>query len=113
MKIGIEKSDRITYVSIEGDLYITNLAQFEQSWSEMAEGNPDVVAINCKEVAFIDSSALGSFAQMLKFLMGKNIKLVFYDLSIAVDNIFKLTKLDKFFKVTTLEQLKKEYGVYP
>jgi len=109
MEITIEKKDKIMHVNIKGDLYLNTLKDFEAGWSDFIKGDPEIIAINCKDIVFIDSSALGSLAQLLKYLMGKNIKLVFYDLSIAVDNIFKLTRLDKFFKVTTKEQLQREY----
>ena len=39
----------------------------------------------------------------------KWIKLVFYDLNTAIQNIFKTARLDNFFTITTKEKLEKEY----
>lgn len=105
MEITIVKKDKVSFVHIKGDFYLNTMKDFESRWRDIAEGAPETVAVNCADIQFIDSSALGSLAQFLKYLMNKNIKLVFFDLSVAVDNIFKLTRLNKFFEITTKDKV--------
>jgi len=105
MEINIEKRGNITFVNINGALYIATMPYFESMWAEIMKDEPEVIAINCAAVELIDSTALGILAHYLKILDSQNRKLIFYDLSDAVINIFRLTKLDKFFNVMTKEEL--------
>jgi len=109
MGIVIETREKISYVNIVGDFFIGNVVSFEAMWEKITETRPEIIAVNCRDIVFIDSTALGTLVQFLKFLMNRNIQLVFFDLSIAVDTLFKATRLDKFFKITTREKLELEY----
>ncbi len=109
MEINIEKLRNITCVNINGALYIATMPYFESMWAEIMKDEPDVVAINCAAVELVDSTALGVLAHYLKTLDSQNRKLIFYDLSDAVINIFRLTKLDKFFNVMTKDEFEMMY----
>ncbi len=110
MKITIENRKKVSFVNIYGDFNISDVAAFESEWEKIVESQPELVAINCRNIAFIDSTALGTFVQFLKFLTSRNIKLIFFDLSIAVDRLFRATMLDKFLTVTTKEKIEMEYN---
>lgn len=107
MEINIERQDKTTYVNVDGALYMATITDFELKWDEITKDEPDVIAINCANIEFIDSSALGILVHYLKVLKEQNRNLVFYNLSDAVHNVFRLTKLDKFFKITTEEELQR------
>ncbi len=109
MRIVINKKDKILYLTIDGDFCIGNVVSFEDQWEKITEAGPEVIAVNCRDIVFIDSTALGTLVQFMKFLMNKKIQLVFFDLSIAVDTLFKATQLNRFFKITTIEKLELDY----
>jgi anti-sigma B factor antagonist len=105
MNITVEKKNKITSISISGDFYLVNASQFESEWGNYIESKPDTITINCKNISFIDSTALGILVQFLNFLTKRNIELVLVDLSHAVKSVFTISKLDRFFKITTSEEM--------
>ncbi len=56
-----------------------------------------VVVLDLSEVSFIDSSGLGALVAVLKSLQGGD--LVLCGLGGAVANMFKLTRMDKVFRI--------------
>jgi len=106
MEIVINKNEKIFIISISGEFHVGNVVKFKSKWNTIVEDKPEIIAINCSGIAYIDSTALGTLIHFLKFLTTKDIDLVLIDLSFAVEAIFKTTKIDKFFTITTKEKLK-------
>jgi len=109
MRIIIEKKKSVSFVHIYGDFNINSVVDFEAEWDKIIETKPELVAIDCKNISFIDSTALSALVQFLKFLVGRNIKLSFFDLSNAVDRLFQASMLNKFLTITTQEKIESEY----
>ncbi|MBN1501055.1 MAG: STAS domain-containing protein, partial [Spirochaetes bacterium] len=82
---------------------------FEELWHSLVEKKPAVIAIDCKELEYIDSSAIGTLVKFLNNAMSKKVKLIFFDLNKAIQNIFKTARLDNFFTIITRDELEKEY----
>lgn len=75
--------------AVSGELKATLVAHFKQQQS--------TVVVDLTEVSFIDSSGLGALVAVLKSLHGGD--LVLCGLSGAVANMFKLTRMDKVFRI--------------
>jgi len=106
MKIIINKEDNISFVSIEGRLYLGNVGIFKKEWDRIIENDPDIIAINFKKLVYIDSMAIGSLIQLTKFLTKNDIKLFLLDMREDVEEIFKTTGLKTYFTITDSEKFK-------
>lgn len=104
MKILITRKDKISYVSIEGRLYLGNVGIFKQEWDKIVETNPEIIAINLKKLVYIDSMAIGSLIQLSKYLAKKEIKLFLLDLRDDIEEVFRTTGLKTYFHITTSEK---------
>jgi len=109
MELNVEQKNTMTIVHIKGEFHIGNVNKFEELWHGLIEKKPEVIAIDCRNLEYIDSSAIGTLVKFLNNAMSKKIKLVFFDLNNAIQNIFKTARLDNFFTITTREKLEKEY----
>ena len=109
MDLSTEEFDKLTIVKVSGEFHIGNVNKFEELWHTMIEKKPPVIAIDCSNLEYIDSSAIGTLVKFLNNAMSKKIKLIFFDLNKAIQNIFKTARLDNFFTITTREQLEREY----
>jgi anti-anti-sigma factor len=58
---------------------------------------------------YIDSSAIGTLVKFLNNAMNKQIKLIFFDLNKAIQNIFKTARLDNFFTIMSKEEIDEHY----
>ncbi|MFW6366905.1 MAG: STAS domain-containing protein [Spirochaetota bacterium] len=109
MELSVEERDTITIIKVTGEFHIGNVNKFEELWHSLIDKKPTVVAIDCSELEYIDSSAIGTLVKFLNNAMNKKIKLIFFDLNKAIQNIFKTARLDNFFIITTRDALEKEY----
>lgn len=109
MELSVEELDKVTIVKVTGEFHIGNVNKFEELWHSLIEKKPSVVAIDCSDLEYIDSSAIGTLVKFLNNAMSKKIKLVFFDLNKAIQNIFKTARLDNFFTITSRSQIQKDY----
>ena len=109
MEIIIEELLNVTVIILKGEFYVENVTKFDDLWHTLIEKRPRAIAINCKELVYIDSSAIGTLVKFLNTAMTHDISLQFFDLNSSIQNIFKTTRLDKFFTITTREKLEKDF----
>ncbi len=109
MNLSVEELEKVTIIVVEGEFHIGNVNKFEELWHSLINKKPAVIAVDCSKLEYIDSSAIGTLVKFLNNAMSKKIKLVFFDLNSAIQNIFKTARLDNFFTITTRAQLEKEY----
>jgi len=109
MDITLEELNNITIINIKGEFQIGNVEKFVEIWDDQMKKKPKAIAINCKDLEYIDSSALGTLVKFLNSSRSKGIKLQFFDLNPSIQNIFKTTRLDNFFTFTTRKKLEKDF----
>lgn len=73
-------------------------ADFKQQLLAMVEAGHPLIALDLSEVDFIDSSGLGAIVAVLKQLSGRG-HLVIAGAKPAVVNLFRLTRMDKVFRM--------------
>ena len=109
MDLNVEEKKSTIIVHIKGEFHIGNVNKFEELWHKKKKKSPELIAIDCKELEYIDSSAIGTLVKFLNNTMSKKIKLVFFDLNNSIQNIFKTARLDNFFTITTREKLENDF----
>ena len=109
ISISYEDYGKVIVLNIEGDFYIESIKEAEKIWNEQLSKRPKVIAINCKSIKFIDSSAVGILVKFLHSAMKKNIELVIFDPSDTIIGVFHTAKLSNFFKVMSRTQFEMEY----
>ena len=109
MDIRIADYGKLITIKIVGDFYIGNIKQLEDIWNEAIEKRPEVIGFNCKDLKFIDSSAIGTLVKFLNSADRFEIDMVFYDLSKSIVRIFKTAKLVNLFKIVTSTEFEDTY----
>lgn len=109
INISVDDKKEIIIIKISGEFYIENIQKVESVWNEQVEKAPGAIAIDCTELVYIDSSAIGTLVKFLNSTMSRNIKLVFLDLSPSIQQIFRTARLNNFFTITSREKFEKEF----
>jgi anti-anti-sigma factor len=99
----------VIIINIDGEFYIESLDLTEKIWNEQVAKHPKIIGINCRNIKFIDSSAIGVLVKFLNASLKQRIELVFFDLSDTVRSVFKTAKLENFFKVIGKSQFESQY----
>ncbi len=107
--IMVEDHGKVVIVNIDGEFYIDSVENAEKIWNEQLARHPKVMAINCKNIRYIDSSAIGILVKFLNSAMKQKTEMIFYDLNENILSVFKTAKLSNFFKIMTRTQFEMEY----
>jgi anti-anti-sigma factor len=109
--ISINTADHgsLKVIRIRGEFFLGHVRQVEDTWNALVADGPETIAIDCGEMTFIDSSAIGTFVKFLNNSMSLGIKLVFFDLSESIERIFSKAKLNKIFFVLSREEFERLY----
>ncbi|OKP52645.1 anti-anti-sigma factor [Serratia marcescens] len=76
---------------------------FKQQVLEVIERNGNDVLLDFSRVDFIDSSCLGALVSILKTINGKG-ELVLCSLNDNIQQLFKLTRMDRIFTIGATRQ---------
>ncbi|MFQ5636904.1 MAG: STAS domain-containing protein [bacterium] len=76
--------------------------EFKEKMKDFINGGANNIVLNLSEVDFIDSSGLGAIVSSLKVL-GRNGDFVISGTSDTVSTMFKLTRMDKVFRMFNSE----------
>lgn len=109
LEIQVETIGRTVVVKLKGKFFLGNVRQVETIWEEQIKKEPAVIAIDCKHLEFIDSSAIGTLVKFLNSTLKENIQLVFVDLSNVIVSLFNRAKLNKVFKIINRDTFEKEF----
>ncbi len=109
MNISVEVHGEIIIVKISGEFYLGNIKEVEKMWDDQVQKQPRVIAFDCRNLSFIDSSAIGTLVKFLNNSDKFDIRLVFFDLTESIEKIFITAKLNKIFTITTEKEFREEY----
>ena len=101
MKFRISEFDEVRIIHLSGDFYLYAVPAIDESWDEVIQAGPSVIAFDCKELTFIDSAAIGILVKFVKSADEKNIDVEFINVKSGVMKIFTACRLDTVFKITT------------
>ena len=109
--ISFEERGNKIIVSAWGEWNLGNIKDMEIVFSAILDKKPAMIAINCKNLIGVDSTAIASLVKILRKTKEMNIKLIFFDLSPTIQHTFELMTLNKFFTIMTKNRFDEEFGV--
>ena len=93
-------------------LTVQNLQRAENEWLSQLEKEPEVLAFDLAKLNFIDSSAIGSLVKLLNNASHQGTKLLFVDISAAIQDMFSAVKLDKFFTILSKKDFNSTFNIH-
>ncbi len=107
--IEIEDLGRVKIIKIKGEFFLQFIRPVEEAWNGLIAKGAEFIAIDCRDLVFLDSSAIGTLVKLLNYANTHNIKLVLFDLNESIVRIFNKAKLNKIFTILTREDFERLY----
>jgi anti-sigma B factor antagonist len=107
--IHVDDLGKVKIIKIQGEFFLQFVRPVEEAWNSLITKGAEVIAIDCGELVFLDSSAIGTLVKLLNYANTHNIKLIFFDLSDSIVRIFNKAKLNKIFTILTRDAFEKSY----
>jgi anti-sigma B factor antagonist len=86
-------------INLRGELDIANADVFKKNCLKIADEHKAGFVIDCRELTFIDSTALGAFVAVNKKIMSYDKKIIIKNLKPNIKKLFTITNLDKTMEI--------------
>jgi len=113
MELFSRNDDQIFDIRIKGKFNIETVSQFDAEIAKASQSNITLLTLNCAELHYIDSSALGTLIRAMNELRHAGKELALYDMRPEIMKVFKLAFLDRFFLITERSDLHQKYPDCP
>ena len=86
-------------IALNGEIDLFNSNEIKAKLLDLLKERPTDLIIDCKELEYIDSTALGAFVAVLKNAKNCGCEMILKDVRPNIKKLFKITNLDKAFKL--------------
>ncbi|TVP62235.1 MAG: anti-sigma factor antagonist [Nodularia sp. (in: Bacteria)] len=92
-------NQQVKVVKLSGIVNTTNSQELREHITHLLESGAKIILVDCQDVSFMDSSALGSLVLAFKTLRAADTRLVLCSINEQVRILFELTGMDKVFEI--------------
>ena len=91
-------------VSLAGEVDIFNSETFKESLFDMINQKEADLVIDCADLEYIDSTALGALVSVMKRVKGYDGAISLVNIRAALAKLFRITGLDSAFHISGVER---------
>jgi anti-sigma B factor antagonist len=103
LTVSIRESDAAQVVDVEGDVDLGTSPNLRRTLFDLLGKKPKL-AVNLRGVRYIDSSGIATLIEVLKSTQRLPMELVLFGLSPAVHDAFRLTHVNRIFRIVETEE---------
>ena len=103
MTVSIRESDAAQVVDVEGDVDLGTSPNLRSTLFDLLGKKPKL-AVNLRGVRYIDSSGIATLIEVLKSTQRLPMEFVLFGLSPAVQDAFRLTHVNRIFRIVETEE---------
>lgn len=92
-------NQQVKVIKLSGIVNTTNSQELRQHITHLLESGAKIVLVDCQDVTFMDSSALGALVLAFKTLRAADTRLVLCSINEQIRILFELTGMDKVFEI--------------
>lgn len=107
--IGIEQVRSAVILHFDGSLTRETLADAEETWSEQLDEAPELLGLDFRNLAQIDSISINHLFKLARAAGEKGVRLVIFDVNETLMKIFEVIRLDKVIAVVTKKKFEADY----
>ena len=86
-------------VDLQGEIDLHQSPQLHERLVEVCKSKPKVLVLNLAEVAYMDSSGVGTLVHTYRTVSGYQGRMALAGLQDRVRSVFEISRLDKYFQI--------------
>jgi anti-anti-sigma factor len=90
---------QVQVIKLSGIINTENSQEVRENITDLLKSGTAIVLVDCEDVTFMDSSALGALVLAFKTLRASGTKLFLCSINEQVRILFELTGMDKVFEI--------------
>jgi anti-sigma B factor antagonist len=109
ISINLDEKNEVVIIIIIGDITAGDMDDIEHYFKENINIKINVIALDLKNVMFLDSFGISKTIKLLKNFNEKGIDFILINLNDQIRQILKISTFDKIFKIMTVEDFTAKY----
>jgi len=102
-------SDEVAILHCHGMFTLEDIEDFKNKTERLLNKAGRRILMNMRNITHIDSSAIGELILFMNAAKNRSIDVILVDVGPEIINIFRMAHLDRFFKISTSSEIKKEF----
>ena len=103
MTISVREAGTVQVVDVQGEVDLGTSPKLRRALFELLGKKPKL-ALNLRELHYIDSSGIATLIEVLKNAQRLQMEFVLFGLSPAVQDAFRLTHVNRIFRIVETEE---------
>lgn len=103
VQIESEINDGIAWIRIDGEIDASSSIELDECLNEHVKSKEPRIAVDCSNLSYISSAGLGVFMSYIEDIKTNGQKLVLYNMSEKVMNVFGMLGLDQLMNIINTE----------
>jgi len=108
-EISIEEKKNTVVVSISEEITMTTVNDIENACKKFLNSKIKVLALDLKNVQFIDSFGISRVIKLSKAFIGNGIEFVLINMNDNIHQVFKIATFDRLFTIMSKEEFTETY----
>lgn len=109
LTVDIEVKGKILIFIIQGEILPSTSSEFDRVFEKYISNEYRVMAIDLKKIRYIDSFGISKLVKLFKAYKGTGGEFLFVNMNENIRQIFRMTTMDRMFKILTGEEFTSEY----
>ncbi len=102
-------SESLFVVRLKGNFTIEDINHFKGKTAPLVKSPVETILVSFMDLEYVDSSGIGSLILLINTAKNQGINVILYNIQEEIKNVFKISHLDKFFTITTSDEIQKHY----
>ena len=105
----MKNADNIQIILLPEQFDVRSIAEVEELWDKTLHKKPEIIGMDCGNLRFIDSSAIGTLVKFYNSSLSHNIEMHLFDLNSDLTRIFEATKISRLISVISKDKFLQHY----
>jgi len=105
----MKDNENIQIITLPEQFDVRSISAVEVLWEKTVIKKPEIIGMDCGNLKYIDSSAIGTLVKFYNSSLNKNIEMHLFDLRSDLARIFDATKISRLISVISKESFYQSY----
>jgi anti-sigma B factor antagonist len=111
LSVDIHRFETISVLCLKGSFDISQIMEFETVFGNLVKTAPETIAVNMRDVTYIDSSGIGCLIRSMNKVSSKGAAFYVVEPSTHLHNIFRTAGLTGHVDIISLDELRERFSI--
>jgi anti-sigma B factor antagonist len=108
VEVNVETKDQFCLITVDGEVDASSSIHLDEAMQQAVDEGCKNILVDCKNLHYISSAGLGVFMSYIQVIESQQIRLVLFNMSPKVYNVFEILGLHQLLTIVDTEETAKK-----